>query len=552
MKKISADPRVLFLATVLLLLLPNVGLSITEPMTWMERIANVLLPAGVYLLILSLFRNPAKGFWIVFVLIFLSAFQIVLLYLFGDSIIAVDMFLNLVTTNPSEAGELLGSLLPAVIGVGVVYIPVIVLAVMKTRLGDYVVKRDFVRAVRRSATCLLVVGGLALGLCYAPSRTCTTSDYRIIDKLYPVNVFYNIYLAVERTHYASARQDNIVDFKFDARPTHPTDSMHEVYVLVIGETARASDFGLFGYDRATTPRLASTSGVVAFPNAYTQSNTTHKSVPMLLSAASAVDFDRLYSQKGILSAFGEAGFHTAFISNQRPNHSFIDFLGQEADECRFLKEENSDAGSIYDEALVSALDSLIAHTDGNLFVVLHTYGSHFRYNERYPASMAQWTPDGPDEAVASNRETLVNAYDNTILYTDHVLADIIGSLAATGGQAAMLYASDHGENIFDDGKELFLHASPRPSAHELHVPMIAWTSGRHRELHPELNAALEANSHRRVITSASLFHTMLALGGVSTPIYADTLSVTSPRLARLPYLYLSDRNDAVPIDKIMR
>ncbi len=70
----------------------------------------------------------------------------------------------------------------------------------------------------------------------------------------------------------------------------------------------------------------------------TQSNTTHKSVPMLLSAASAEDFERLFHEKGILAAFKEAGFHTVFISNQLPNHSFIDFLGEQADEHYFLKK----------------------------------------------------------------------------------------------------------------------------------------------------------------------------------------------------------------------
>ena len=396
-------------------------------------------------------------------------------------------------------------------------------------------------------------GAVALGVCYASPVRDGASPYSVLDKLYPVNVGYNVYLAVERTQLSASRAEKVAEFRFDAG--HRPDSLREVYVMVIGETARAENFGILGYDRPTTPRLEAAEGVVAFREAYTQSNTTHKSVPMLLSAASAVDFYRVYSQKGILAAFGEAGFHTAFISNQRPNHSFIDLLGGEADVCRFLKEEmvcDTCDTNVPDGALAHELAALIEGTQGNLFVVLHTYGSHFRYNERYPALMRRWSPDGPDDAVASNREALVNAYDNTILYTDHLLGDIIDTLASTGTSAAMLYASDHGENIFDDERGLFLHASPRPSAHELHVPMIAWTSARHRQLHPEVTAALEDNSERRVITSASMFHTMLHLGGVSTPVFADSLSAASPRLAEIPYLYLSDRNKPVAVAEIMR
>lgn len=550
MKRLLSDPRTLFIATFIILLLPNAGLSVTEPMTAAERVANVLLPAGVYLLLLSCFRQPAKGFWWMFILVFLSAFQMVLLYLFGDSIIAVDMFLNLITTNPSEVEELLGSLLPAIAGVVVIYVPVIVLAIMRTRRSDYLLRATFRHKARMAGAALAVTGAVALGVCYAAPTRQGATPYSVSDKLYPVNVGYNVYLAVERTRLTASRADNVARFRFDA--THRPDSLREVYVMVIGETARAENFGILGYDRPTTPRLSAAEGVIAFKEAYTQSNTTHKSVPMLLSAASAVDFDRLYSQKGIIAAFGEAGFHTAFISNQRPNHSFIDFLGGEADVCRFLKEEIVCEPNVPDIALAHELAGLIADTPGNLFVVLHTYGSHFRYNERYPETMRRWSPDGPDDAVASNRETLVNAYDNTILYTDQLLGDIIDTLAATGVSAAMLYASDHGENIFDDGKGLFLHASPRPSAHELHVPMIAWTSRRHRELHPEMSEALEVNSTRRVLTSASLFHTMLHLGGVDTAVFADSLSAASPRMADLPYLYLTDRNVPVAVEEIMR
>lgn len=552
MKKILIDPRTFYFATLLLLLLPNAGLSMTEPMTLCDRVTNLILPGGLYVLLLTVTRNPAKNFWISFLLVFLSAFQLVLLYLFGDSIIAVDMFLNLVTTNPSEVEELLGSLLPAVIGVVVIYVPVIVIAVANTRKPDFCLSRKFIRRARRCGVLVTLAGCVALSVSCMSGVKERGGRYCMSDSLYPVNVFYNIYLAVERTALTSARQSNVENFSFNAVATHAADSLREVYVLVIGETARAENFGIYGYGRETTPGLASTPGVIAFPKAYTQSNTTHKSVPMMLSAASAVNFDRVYSQKGILSAFSEAGFHTAFISNQRPNHSFIDLLGQEADEWRFLKEEAQAGENIADGALVEALDSLMSSRSDNLFIVLHTYGSHFRYNERYPASMKRWSPDTPDDAVPSNRENLVNAYDNTILYTDSVLTAIIGRLAADGGCSAMLYASDHGENIFDDRHELFLHASPRPSVYELHVPLIAWTSDRHRALYPSITRSLEANRQRRVIISASLFHTMLSLGGVDTPLYADTLSVASSRLARVPYHYLTDRNIPEPIERVVR
>ena len=137
-------------------------------------------------------------------------------------------------------------------------------------------------------------------------------------------------LAVERNARTLDYEETSKDFTFNAAATHPAED-REIYVLVVGETSRALNWSLYGYDRETNPKLSEVSGLTAFTNVLTQSNTTHKSVPMLMSAVSAENFDSIYHQKGIITAFKEAGFKTAFFSNQRYNNSFIDFFGKEAD-----------------------------------------------------------------------------------------------------------------------------------------------------------------------------------------------------------------------------
>ena len=121
-----ASARSLFFLTIVVICLPNVALCFTERMGIAACVANVLLPVGVVWLLMTLNRCPGKMAWALFLLVFFAAFQLVLLYLFGHSIIAVDMFLNLVTTNPGEALELLDNLIPAVAFVVVVYVPVLV------------------------------------------------------------------------------------------------------------------------------------------------------------------------------------------------------------------------------------------------------------------------------------------------------------------------------------------------------------------------------------------------------------------------------------------
>lgn len=113
--------------------------------------------------------------------------------------------------------------------------------------------------------------------------------------------------------------------------------------MVVGETSRAMNWSLYGYERETNPELCDIEGLTAFSHVLTESNTTHKSVPMLISSVSAHDFGQILRQKSIITAFKEGGFSTAFFSNQRYNHSFIDFFGMEADTYDFIKEDVADS-----------------------------------------------------------------------------------------------------------------------------------------------------------------------------------------------------------------
>lgn len=552
----------LYVYSVVALLLPNIALCYTECLAPWACGVNVLLPLSLYMLFFSVAKRPGKMIWWAFIFVFFAAFQLVLLYLFGTGVIAVDMFLNLVTTNPGEAMELLDNLAPAVVGVFVVYLPLLILGGVNIR-RDSRLSVSFQQRVRHWA---MQIG--AIGLFCLLASYLVVDDYRMRNQLYPVNICYNLYLAFERNAASENYREASRDFKFEARSEHSATAP-EVYVMVVGETARTHNFSLYGYPRNTNPLLSKTPGIKAFPNVTTQSNTTHKSVPMLLSAASAEGFERLFHEKGILAAFKEAGFHTVFISNQLPNHSFIDFLGEQADEHYFLKKEDASQGNHYDEDLLQKLDEILPLADASssahyhyryrkLFVVLHSYGSHFNYQERYPRSFAYFKPDSRSEAKSENRRDLLNAYDNTIRYTDYILHGIIerlqkweGVQAKTDGvycqpTSAMLYTSDHGENIFDDNRKLFLHAAPKASDYELHVPFIIWTSDGFSKQYPDILKALGENRSKQVQSSLSAFHTMLGIGGIQTRYRLDEYSVASGKYHPTKLLYLDDHDEAIP------
>ena len=533
--------EILFWLTIATLMVPNVMLDITEGMSQWACVANILLPLGIYMLLMSISRKPGKMTWWLFPYIFFAAFQVVLLYLYGEGVLAVDMLLNVVTTNVSEATELLDGILPAVLIVCVLYLPPLGMAVANIR-GRHILDNRFIYKTRRIGGGITVAGLLSVTTAYLADPT-----FRLLNNVFPLNVTYNLYLAVERSWISAHYQERVANYRFDAVATHPKDSA-EVYVMVIGETARSNNFSLYGYHRDTNPMLTtlvSDSSLIVFRDVRTESNTTHKSVPMLLTSASASDYPALYREKGIIAAFKEAGFHTSFISNQLPNHSFIDFLGMEADSCLFIKEAERAKDNVSDMELLPIVKDILEKGRKKEFIVLHTYGSHFKYNERYPRNMAHFLPDNESQAKYENRQQLVNAYDNTIRFTDKFLYELSSILSSSACQSAWLYTSDHGENIYDDNRNKFLHASPNPSEYELRVPLLAWTSASYRSAYPDIISALRSNSGKCVSSSISFFHTMLEMGGIKTKNLDLTKSLADREYKVQPRLYINDHNEAV-------
>lgn len=257
------------------------------------------------------------------------------------------------------------------------------------------------------------------------------------------------------------------------------------------------------------------------------------------------------SAKGIITAFKEAGYRTAFFSNQRYNHSFIDFFGKEADICDFIKEDAGDGSyNPSDDELLKLVAAELAENASKQFIVLHTYGSHFNYRERYPADHAFFLPDFPVDAELKYKDNLINAYDNSIRYTDNFLARLIRMLQEQDIDAAMLYTSDHGEDIFDDDRHLFLHASPVPSYYQIHVPFLIWMSDNYRKNYPDLFKNAEINRQKNISSSASFFQTMLELGGIDTPSRNDSLSVINASYTEKNRVYLNDHNEARSLNDI--
>ena len=491
--------------------------------------------------ILLIARKPGIIVWCLLPKIFLDGAQLVLLYLFGESVIAVDMFLNLTSSNASEASELLTNILLVISCVFCFYtLPTLLLAYYSVAIKDKLTNVFRKKWLERSFFVIV------LGLLCCSLSLLQEAPFSFKKDVYPVNALYNLYFAIDKAKRSRNYSKTSADFTFNAIKTSQVNN-REVYILVVGETSRAMEWGLYGYERNTTPRLEKKEGLVYFKDAVTQSNNTHKSVPVILSAASAENYDILYEQKSIVTAFKEAGFRTFVIANQKLTTSMIGSFYREAD--TFIDMSSFNTGSyltsLYDGELLPYLKEELNRTDDNLFIVLHTYGSHFSYHERYPKDFSFYKPDKAEGIRVSYKEELRNAYDNSILYTDYVLSEIIALLENAQACTAMLYLSDHGEDIFDDSRLRYLHASPIPTYYQLHIPYIIWFSELYRSSYPDKYQ--KAFQHQlSPVSTNTVFHTMLDLASIETDNLDETLSLTNGGFVVRDRMYLDDHDDPVP------
>ena len=536
-KKRIYDSTLLAAGFVATLMLPILILSYTEKNPLSVSLAGVLLPLGVYTLFAALSRHSGRVVWYGLPFIFFSAFQVVLSYLFGNSVVATDMFLNILTTNPTEATELLGNIYPAVIFVVVVYLPLLLLAVLHIR------KRiELKRSVRRR---MCAIGSISLiAGCIVLIFGCRGNVWRVLrDEVFPVNVSYNLTLAIIETHRINHYEETSADFLYHAK-RQPATNTREVYVLVIGEASRATNWQLYGYGRKTNPLLSQRDDIVLFRQITTQSNTTHKSVPMILSSVHTSQHRKLYRRSGLLALFNEAGFTTYFISNQQPQGAMIDKLANDANYTIYLSAPH------YDGELVKIMQKALAEESQKILFVLHTYGSHYSYRQRYPREFSVFQPDDDVAVEKANVDEIRNAYDNSILYTDYVLNEIISTLASRHDIcSAMLYCADHGEDLFDTAEGRFLHATPTVTYYQLHVASLAWFSDRYKMLFKEKAEAARYNANVPA-TTYSVFHTVADMASITSPYIDFEASLVSFDFdyTSVRY-YLDDHNQVIPLNE---
>jgi len=370
------------------------------------------------------------------------------------------------------------------------------------------------------------------------------SRYR---KTYPCNILSIINRIQKNNRVVHAMKKNIASFSYHAKqPAHPAD--REIYIVVIGESARYGNFSINGYARETSPLLEKKSGLLTFHNVYSVSNATEYALPLLLSRATPLNHEEAYREKTFVDAFKECGFYTSWIANQASYYPYVKRIANDVD-AAYFSFNDFDAIANYDGLLLTRIDSVLDRNEQKTLIVVHTLGSHFRYNFRYPKEFEKFTPAlegvGNYTIVAEkNKEILINSYDNTILYTDYVLSEIINRVEEKNGVSAVLYVSDHAENLYDDGGSLVLHGNKYPTTKEIHVPLFVWTSPKYKSFYENKQKSLEANTIKKV-SASSIFHSVLDIADISYPGETLEKSIASETFVEDSVRYVYTANNEV-------
>ncbi len=434
-----------------------------------------------------------------------------------------DMVANVLATEPKEAGELLTRDLWFAL---LVYGLTPSMLVWWSKPPERSVGRGIAMHALGLALAAAVAAG-AIGLNYRSLSSLMRNETSIRHLIAPGNWIVSLARVVGDDGVRGPRQP----IATDARVQRPAAAKPRLLVVVVGETVNAAHWGLNGYARQTTPRLAALDGV-NYPDVEACGTSTEVSLPCLFSSQGLRHYSRdaIRDSESLLHLLAHLGVSTLWRDNQTGCKGVCEGLPFES----FLDATvpgHCDGQRCFDSVLLHGIDDAMARMPGDVVVVLHMLGNHGpSYDDRYPTDFRRFTPVCEvDELGDCKREAIVNAYDNAILYTDSVVADTVAWLEgqAPTRDTALIYVSDHGESLGESG--LYLHGVPRLIAPDtqLKVPMWLWLSPALREA-DGIDLACVRGSAEAPRTHDALFSTVLGLMRVETAARDPALDLLAP------------------------
>jgi lipid A ethanolaminephosphotransferase len=335
----------------------------------------------------------------------------------------------------------------------------------------------------------------------------------------PLSALYASYKITHTTFFSSHKL-----FKHIGDDAH-ISGLHkdrELIILVIGETARADHFSLNGYKKNTNPMLSKQS-VVSFNNVSSCGTSTRVSVPCMFAIEGKDKFElsKFKDEENFLDVAKKSGVNILWRDNNSSSKGVADrFIYED-----FLAPRNNPIcdPECRDIGMLSGLDEYInKQKKDDIIIILHQMGSHGpAYYERVPESFRKFKPFcKTNQLDQCTDEEISNAYDNTILYTDFFLSEVIDFLKKYDDrfETAMFYVSDHGESLGEHN--IYLHGMPYFMAPKgvTNVPLILWF-GKNFIQTENLDMDLLKLKSNKPISHDNVFHTLLGILEIETGIY---------------------------------
>lgn len=443
------------------------------------------------------------------------------------------MIRNVLHTDTREASELLTwSMLPALAIYGV---PPLLLIARSVVHAPATGTAAFARrtAIRLAALLAgILAGGVALLGSYQDLSSLLRTHKEVRYLITPANYLYGLGSTLSDRMAPEAAMSRVAvgtDVQLGAGWQKRNKPV--LMLVVVGETARAANWGLSGYARQTTPRLTALD-IINFPQVTACGTSTEVSLPCMLSpyGRAHYDEDRIRHSEALPDVLQRAGFRVTWLDNQSGCKGTCEGVGSWKPSATTLPQDCSDSGC-FDNALLDGTRSLITGTAQNTVLFLHMLGNHGpAYSRRYPDGFRQFTPtcDRADLTQCTQQE-IINAYDNVLLYTDYLLAEAVELLKNEQERydTALVYVSDHGESLGEYG--LYLHGIPYAIAprEQKEVPMVMWMSGNYAHDFAVDTDCLRRRSSRPA-SHDNLFHTVLGLLDLDTRARDGDLDLSAP------------------------
>jgi len=543
-----------FLVLCVIVLLPNIFLafygSAIAKASFFKLVVYLIISIFLFL-IPSLFLKLRIFFLFQGIFVLLAPLEMAHIYLNGMPV-TTAFLLSIFDTNWNESTELLASLKIPIFALLIFWFIYFYITLKKIN-NVYLIRSLKARIYFLCAFLFVIIMGYSyyfsteyFSKVNKKELFSSTNKYFLTKSnlVYPyslINSAYNVYNMKRKIENGREKTRN---FRFYAQKEDSIGE-REVYIFVIGETGRYSSYSINGYQRETSPLLSKTKNLISYSDLFSEANITSSSLSIMLTRASASDYDRAFVEKSFVDAFKEAGFKTYWIANQSANNGFIRRISKDTDGEFFMTTTFED-DSNYDEKLWKYLSDVLKKEDRKVLIVLHTLGSHFRYNFRYPPAYEVFKPSlkgsfDYNTISVKNKQLFVNTYDNSILYTDYFLATTIQKLDSLNAVSALVYVADHGENLFDTPENVVMHGGSKFTEYDLHVPFFVWTSDKYNSQYPSKVDNLILNKDKR-LTSDCIFYSILDMANITFSEQMPAKSIASKYLRGDSIRYMINTN----------